>query len=171
MPDGAGAWEGRATGEETPELAGAPEGLGRGPDVPLFCPPEPPGAEEGEADATGEREAVLEGVPALGVPVGLAAALVALPAALLAGAADGRLSGNGFASPPSQFASPPSFTTIPTPAIASRNPLSSWNFLISNASFSPGTFKSVICRRPGLVYIKKVYCLLSPVSPTEPGAT
>jgi hypothetical protein len=78
--------------------------------------------------------------------------------------------GAGLASPPSQSACPPSFTTILIPAVAGFSPLSFSNLAISKISLSAGSCRSVISFRSGLMYIRNVYCRLSPFSPKAPGA-
>jgi hypothetical protein len=78
--------------------------------------------------------------------------------------------GAGLAPPPSQSACPPSFTTMLTPAVAGFSPLSFSNLAISKISLSAGSCRSVISFRSGLMYIRKVYCRLSPFSPKAPGA-
>lgn len=88
-------------------------------------------AEEGRSlsNAVFEFAGLLDDVGA-GVGTTLAVAFSGLnvvdtsTAVLFAGLGVGRLLGNASALPPVQSASPPSFTTIPTPAIASPNPLS-----------------------------------------------
>jgi hypothetical protein len=78
--------------------------------------------------------------------------------------------GAGLASPPSQSACPPNFTTMLTPAVAGFSPLSFSNLAISKISLSAGSCRSVISFRSGLMYIRNVYCRLSPFSPKAPGA-
>ena len=108
-----------------------------------------------ELDAAAELDAAME--------LDAAAELRADDAADWAG-------GAGLASPPSQSACPPSFTTMLTPAVAGFNPLSLSNLAISKVSPSAGSCRSVISFRPGLTYIKKEYCRLSPCSSKAPGA-
>ncbi|KAI8934494.1 hypothetical protein NX059_008195 [Plenodomus lindquistii] len=125
-----------------------------------------PAATELDATAVVPAVTVLEAtadVPAADVP---AATVLDLP-----GLGDAKEAGKLFgASPFPQSAWPPNLTTIPNPALGSGNPLSSWNFFTSNGSPSPGNCNSVISLRPGFVYMRNEYCLLSPVSPKEPGA-
>jgi hypothetical protein len=112
-------------------------------------------------------------------PVGVALAVAFSPPIVLdammvvdfAGLGVGRLLGRTSALSPVQSAWPPSFTTIPTPAMASPSPLSFWNCVISKVSSAPGSCRSVISFLAGFMYIRKLYCRLSPFSPTEPGET
>jgi hypothetical protein len=108
-----------------------------------------------ELDATAERDAAAE--------LDATAELAADDAADWAG-------GAGLAPPPSQSACPPSFTTMLTPAVAGFSPLSFSNLAMSKIPPSVGSCRLVISFRSGLMYIRNVYCRLSPFSPKAPGA-
>jgi hypothetical protein len=157
--DGPTAEGGRLLSDETTEFGGSLDDAGVGVAV---------AAEESEPASSGKF------VSSVGVALAVASSgLTVLDTAtpvLLAGLGVGRLLGKVSALSPAQSAEPPSFTTIPTPAIASPNPFLSWNCLISKASLSPGSCRFVISFLPGFIYIKKLYCRSSPFSSKEPGA-
>lgn len=86
----------------------------------------------GVADGAVEVCCVIE------VALDVGPALDGLVAVLGAGLGVGSVAGSVFASSPEQSACPPSLTTMPTPALASGNPLSLWNCFMSKFSPSVG---------------------------------